>query len=123
MSYTEGTIMEDEKPFKTITATDLKKKMDAGENLVLVDVLGEEYYKNRHVPHAINIPISLENFEEVATKTLPDKNKPVIVYCASKQCLASPGAAKKLVEMGYTDVTDFDGGIQEWEEAGYEFET
>jgi len=36
--------------------------------------------------------------------------------------MASPGAAKKLVGMGYKDVTDFDGGIQEWEEAGYSFE-
>jgi len=112
-----------EKTFKTINASDLKEKIDSGDDFVLVDVLGEEYYEKRHLPKAINIPVTTENFEEAAQAKLPDKNKPVIVYCASEMCLASPGAAKKLVEMGYTDVTDFDGGIKEWEEAEYSFES
>ena len=111
-----------EEKFKTIDASELKKKIDSGDDFVLVDVLGEEQYKKRHLPKAINIPITIENFEAVVKEKLPDKNKPVIVYCSSKTCLASPGAAKKLVEMGYKDVTDFDGGIKEWEEAGYAFE-
>ena len=111
-----------EEPFKIISASELKKKIDAGDDFILVDVLGEESYKNRHLPKAINIPKS-ENFEEAAKAKLPDKDKPVIVYCASHTCLASPGAAKKFVEMGYKDVTDFDGGIKEWEEAGYSFES
>ena len=115
--------MENEKTFKSINASELKKKLDAGDDFVLVDVLGEEYYEKRHVPKAINLPITSENFEEEARNKLPDKERPVIVYCASKMCLASPGAAKKLVEMGYSNITDFEGGIKEWEEAGYSFES
>ena len=95
---------------------------NSGDDFILVDVLGAEYYDKQHLPKAINLPITTENFEAAATEKLPDKNKPVIVYCASTMCMASPGAAKKLVEMGYADVTDFEGGIQEWEEAGFEFE-
>ena len=114
--------MEDEKTFKIMDASELKKKLDSGDDFVLVDVLGEESYKERHLPKAVSIPITGDDFEESAKAKLPDKEKPVIVYCASPECSASPSAAKKLVELGYTDVTDFESGLKGWEEAGYSFE-
>jgi rhodanese-related sulfurtransferase len=44
------------------------------------------------------------------------------VYCASRSCTASPTLAQKLVDIGFTNVVDFEGGIAEWEHAGYRLE-
>ena len=105
---------------KTITAEELKKKIDSNEDFILVDVLSNESYEGKHLPKAINIPVG--ELEERAPNELPDKSKEIIVYCGSTQCQASPKAAKKLEELGYTNVADFESGLAGWQEAGYSFE-
>ena len=105
---------------KTISAQELKKKIDAKEDFELIDVLDKSSFDGKHVPHSKSIPV--DELEEKSKTELPDKNKEVIVYCASKECQASSHAAKKLEEMGYTNVTDFEDGLAGWQDAGYEFE-
>ena len=105
---------------KIIKAEELKKKIDSGEDFVLIDVLSKESFEVQHIPKSISIPVG--ELEERASKELPEKNKEIIVYCASKTCQASPAAAKKLEELGYKNVTDFEDGLAGWKEAGYEFE-
>jgi rhodanese-related sulfurtransferase len=54
----------------TITREQLEEKMDRGEDFVLVDTLGEEYYRHSHLSGAINLPLEkIDRAEEV----LPDK--------------------------------------------------
>jgi rhodanese-related sulfurtransferase len=48
---------------------------------------------------------------------IPNKNTEVVVYCASFDCNASEKAAKKLTELGYTNVIDFSGGKADWKAA------
>lgn len=105
---------------KTINAEELKKKVDAGEDFVLVDVLGKESYEGKHIKTSINIPV--DEIENRASSELPDKNKEIVVYCASTDCQASPRAGKKLEELGYTHVVDYEAGIAGWQDAGYQFE-
>ena len=105
---------------KTITAEELKKKIDANEDFILVDVLSNESYEGKHLPKAINIPVG--ELKERAPNELQDKSKEIVVYCGSTQCHASPKAAKKLEELGYTNVADFESGLAGWQEAGYSFE-
>ena len=62
-------------------------------------------------------------FEEVAQHAdeLPtDKSTPVAVYCTNGG--RSSTAAKKLVELGYTNVLHLDGGINAWKKAGFTVE-
>jgi len=105
---------------KTISAEELKKKIDAGEDFEFVDVLSKDSFEAKHLPGSKNIPV--DELEEKAETELPDKDKEVIVYCASTECQASPRAAKKLEEMGYTNVVDFEVGLAGWQDAGYKFE-
>jgi rhodanese-related sulfurtransferase len=105
---------------KTINAEDLKKKIDAKGEFVLIDVLSPESYNGRHVPKAINIPV--DQINEKANSKLKDRGKEIIVYCASTECQASPTAAKKLEELGYINVVDFEAGLAGWQDAGFEFE-
>jgi len=105
---------------KSISAEELKKKIDGKEDFILVDVLGKESYEGKHIPTSINIPV--DEIENRASTELRDKNKEVVVYCASTECQASPRAAKKLVELGFTNVVDYEAGIAGWQDAGYKFE-
>jgi len=104
--------------YDKIDAEELKKKMERGEEIQVIDVLSEESYENRHLPGAMNIP-----YREIGKrKDEIDPDKEIIVYCNDKDCDASPIAAEKLVKLGFEDVTDFEGGLLEWEKAGYDFE-
>ncbi len=104
--------------YDKIDAEELKKKMEQGEEIQVIDVLSEKSYEKRHLPGAINIP-----YRDIAKrKDEIDPDKEIIVYCNDKDCDASPIAAEKLVKLGFEDVTDFEGGLLEWEKAGYDFE-
>ena len=101
---------------------ELKKMIDSGENFVLIDVLDKKDFERHHIPGAVNIPVHGDNFMEKVAEKVPGKNTKIVVYCASFECQASPGAAKKLTEAGYTNVFDYEGGIKDWKQANYPVE-
>ncbi len=102
---------------ETIETEDLKKMMDDDEDFELINVLGREQFEMKHIPGSVNVPVD-DDFEDKIKEKYPDKDAKIVVYCASKDCQASPKAAKKLEQMGYSNVYDYEGGIKEWEEAG-----
>jgi rhodanese-related sulfurtransferase len=102
---------------ESVSIEDLKMKIDAGDNIQIVDVRGRECcYNLGHIPGAISIP--LNELEERAPREL-DKKRPVIVYCGSFSCTLSPRAAHLLTNpLGFRDVADYAGGIKEWRDRG-----
>lgn len=103
---------------KTITREELKNKMDNEENLMIVEVLAPEYFKKFHLPGAINVPVN-GDFEQQIQNSVPDKNQPVVVYCANRECPASPKAAKKMDELGYKEVYDYEEGKEDWQKVDF----
>ena len=101
---------------ETIQRERLKKRIDEREDFYLIEVLAPAQYDEGHIPGAINIPVN-EIDESVKERFKPDAD--IVVYCASKECQASPKAAKRLEELGFTSVKDFEGGKKDWTEAGY----
>lgn len=99
----------------TITRNELKEKLERGYPVVLVEALPEMYYRKAHLPGAINIPP--DQLRELASRLLPDKDAEVIVYCSSFTCRHSSTAAATLLELGYRNVKDYEGGKQDWAEA------
>ena len=59
------------------------------------------------------------SFDEIADHLdeLPGKGEKIVLYCRSGSM--STTAAKTLVELGYTNVFEVDGGMRAWEAAGY----
>lgn len=66
---------------KSITRDEIKAKMDGGDGLLLVETLDEEYYRQAHLPGAVNLPN--ERLGQLAPDLLPDKDAEVVVYCMS----------------------------------------
>ncbi len=46
-----------------------------------------------------------------------DKNTPIITFCAGYECHKSHVVARKLIELGYTKVSVYAGGLPAWKEA------
>lgn len=107
----------------TITREELKQMIDKNEDFTLIDVLSENSFLMGHITGSINIPVEDLNFKQTVADKIPIKDKKIVVYCASFECSASPKAARKLVEMGYKNVYDFEGGIKDWQDGGYPIES
>ena len=106
---------------RTITRDDLKAKLDRGHPVILVEALPAKYYEDAHLPGAINIPH--DRVDALAPGLLPDKAAEIVVYCANGPYRNSGSAARRLAEIGYAKVHDYDAGKADWIEAGLPVET
>lgn len=111
-----------EKAYATIDRDRLKQQLkatlpdhqDPHRGYALVNVLKPEAFQQEHIPGSINIPAGHEEiFEERF-----DKDKQIIVYCASSQCQASPTVARELSQRGFNHIVDYEGGLSDWKEGG-----
>lgn len=100
---------------KTLTATELKKlQEEKGDTLAVINVLEPEAFRAAHIPGSVNIPGKRDDFVKRVEAEAGGKNGPVVVYCASTTCDASPAAARKLAAAGFSEVYDFTGGMKAW---------
>jgi len=100
-----------------ISRSEIKEKLDQGVGLILVEALPLMYYEDMHLPGAIHLPH--DQVDSLAPSLLPDKSAEIVVYCANLPCPNSEIAARRLAELGYTNVREYREGKQDWFEAGY----
>lgn len=104
---------------KRIDAQQLKQAMGRPHAPPVINVLPRDEFDRRHIPGSINIPMDDDDFVARVEDQVSAKGDPLVVYCASADCDASERAARRLEEAGFTQVQDFETGVQGWEEAGY----
>jgi rhodanese-related sulfurtransferase len=102
---------------QTLSTTELIQKKNNGDDFLLVNVLDEPLFKKQHIHGSINIPVSEENFVDRMARKVADRTEPVVVYCADRDCRASPKAAERLESAGFTNVSDFEDGMKGWVDA------
>jgi sulfur-carrier protein adenylyltransferase/sulfurtransferase len=101
-----------------IGAREAQARLDDDPSPVVLDVRERDEWEEGHLPGAVHIPRgSLESRVEQA---LPDRDRPVIVYCAGGN--RSAFAAKTLEELGYEGVASLAGGFTDWKRNGLPFE-
>lgn len=106
---------------KQLTRTELQSRIAANPAIILVEALPEKYFRDRHLPGALHLPH--DQVRELAANLLPDKQAEIVTYCASATCQNSHIAAKVLTQMGYSNVSVYPGGKQDWIEAGLPVES
>ena len=93
---------------------ELKRRIDADEPLVLVDVRDPDEYRDGAIEPATNISRGFLEFR-IGTAAA-DPKTPIVLYCQSG--LRSMLAAKALHDLGYENVTNLQGGYQKWAQSG-----
>ncbi|MGK4569175.1 thioredoxin domain-containing protein [Flavobacterium sp. 3HN19-14] len=99
---------------QTIPAAAFAEKIKSTPNPQLIDVRSPEEFNSGHIDNAANINWNGDDFEG-KIKAL-DKSKPVFVYCMSGG--RSHAAASKMEALGFTNITELQGGILKWNAAG-----
>jgi rhodanese-related sulfurtransferase len=92
-----------------------KKRLDAGEKMVLVDVREESEWARGHVAGAVYLGKGI--IERDIEQRIPDTSATIVLYCGGG--FRSALAADNLQKMGYKNAISMDGGWKGWLEAGY----
>lgn len=98
-----------------IDAKTFQNLIDTFPDEVVVDVRTTPELTAGVISQAIHMDYNGPDFEKQIDKL--DKNKPVMLYCATGGRSASAG--KLLMEKGFKKVYNLDGGLQGWRAAGY----
>ena len=118
MDHAEGflnLVRDAKKRIKEDDVQTTKKKLDAGEKMILVDVREESEWARGHIPNAIHLGKGI--IERDIEKAIPEKGATVVLYCGGG--FRSALAAENLQKMGYTNVISMDGGWRDWTQAGF----
>ena len=92
-----------------IAPTELKARLDRGEDVRLIDVREADEWAVARLPRAELIPLS--QFQQLAAQELsPDEN--IILYC--HHGIRSARAQGYLKAQGYANVLNLTGGIDAW---------
>jgi molybdopterin/thiamine biosynthesis adenylyltransferase len=98
-----------------VSVQEVHDKLNGNREFALLDVREKDEWDQGHLDSALFLP---RGFLEVRVeKSLPDKNQPIIVYCAGG--VRSALAAKSLNQLGYTNVRSMAGGYSAWKDNGY----
>jgi adenylyltransferase/sulfurtransferase len=88
-----------------------------GKSPILLDVRESDEWRQGHLEGALPLP---RGFLEIKVESaIPDKNSPVIAYCAGG--VRSLLAAKVMKEMGYQNVSSMAGGYGAWKNGGFKW--
>jgi rhodanese-related sulfurtransferase len=98
-------------PLKPISPTDLKRKLDAGE-AILIDVRETDEHAREHILGARLAPLSAidaHNFDR-------DHDKAAVFHCRSG--MRTQANAAQLLACGFREAYCLEGGIEAWKAAG-----
>ena len=105
---------------KTISTEQLQQRLKQGNNLHFWNVLTDGYFKGEMIPGSRRVP--LDTIGREVSQTRSPKGEEIIVYCGGPTCPQSLQAAQKLMDLGYTNVRAYEGGLEEWKNAGNNIE-
>lgn len=96
---------------KPISAAELKRKLDAGE-AILIDVRESDEHAREHIIGARLAPLSAIDAHDFDR----DRDKAAVFHCRSG--MRTQANAAKLLAQGFREAYCLDGGIEAWKAAG-----
>jgi membrane protein DedA with SNARE-associated domain/rhodanese-related sulfurtransferase len=93
-----------------ITAHELRTMIDAGQEVMVIDVRSEAAAEKRQIPGSINIPLSQlgERYKEVPL------DREIVLFCTCPNEVSAARAALVLKKYGITRVHPLEGGADAW---------
>ena len=101
-----------------VDADTLSGELRNGRQPAVIDVREPDENAQGIIPGSLHIVRGF--LEQRIERALPDRERPVVLYCASGT--RSLLAARTLSELGYTNVRSLAGGFTGWKRAGLPFE-
>jgi rhodanese-related sulfurtransferase len=92
---------------------EMKRRMDEGEKLLLIDVREDNEWAQGHLPGAVHMGRGI--IERDIEIRVPQTDTKMVLYCGGG--FRSALVADNLQKMGYTNVESMDGGWKGWLEA------
>jgi rhodanese-related sulfurtransferase len=84
------------------------KELDQKKGMTLLDVSTDKEYERGHIPGSVHVPLS-----DIGTRIKKiKKDKELVVYCQNGN--RSIWAIKRLMGMGYKNLTNLKGGYNAW---------
>jgi membrane protein DedA with SNARE-associated domain/rhodanese-related sulfurtransferase len=105
-----------------ITPEELKRKLDAGEQVMIVDLHGRRDGPRGHqgIPGAVCIdPHRLGKHDNPKKGRPIPRGREVVLYCTTLHELTSARAALELRRRGFERVRPLAGGLEAWHERGF----
>ena len=100
---------------KSISVQELKALRDKNPDTCIIDVRELHEWHAIHIPDVLHIPN--DQITSCIKEKVSDVNQPIYLHCRSGA--RSLFAAHCLMELGYKEVYNVDGGIIEWAMAGF----
>jgi len=116
-TYTD-LLSEVKQSVRIVSLEEIKRRLEAKEPMQLVDVREKDEVRAGFIPGAISIPRGF--LEMQVEQKLPDKDAPIVLYCAGG--VRSALAAHTLQTLGYTRVESANPGFVRWKDLGYPVE-
>lgn len=108
----------------SVSVADVRGRMQDDPNTLVIDVRDSAAAREASIPGAINIGYGNLLFaadnevpEAWRDARLHDRSRPIITHCVVGPLGAI--AAKTLQDMGFTNVSYMEGGIEAWKAAGF----
>ncbi len=99
---------------RVVPATEAADTLAADPDMAIIDVRTPEEFEAGHIEGAVLIDIQQADFADRLAELDPDL--PYLLYCRSGN--RSAQAREVMADLNFTNVTDVEGGILAWEEAG-----
>ena len=98
----------------SISASDLLKRLKAGEKPLIIDVREPHEFEAGHIEGAKLMPLG--SVEKSVPAAGIAKDQEIILFCRSGN--RSAQAYRKLEALGYTNLINVSGGMNEWAKIG-----
>lgn len=99
----------------SMEVAELQDLMNQDADYVLIDCREQDEWDQGHLPGAKFMPLS--QWMEVSKELESVKDKKIVIQCRSGK--RSFNACMNLMDRGFEDLYNLEGGIMAWENAGY----
>lgn len=98
--------------YENIDTTTLKVQLENANEVVLIDVRSAEEYASGHITGSrlLPLPTISTRYNEIPKET------PVVITCRSGA--RSRSACEQLSKLGFTNLSNLQGGVMAWKRAG-----